>query len=284
LIAYANSLEQIGPITKDVYDCALLLSVIAGYDPLDSTSANLPSKNYTIQLTDDVKGLKIGVPKEFFGQGTDRTVAKIVRDGIEKLEDLGASYEETSIPSLNYALPAYYTIAMSEASSNLARYDGVRYGYRIREENLDWGKTFSKDRKAGFGPEVRRRIILGTYALSAGYYDQYYLKALKVRTIIRQDFEKAFKKYDVLIGPTMPILPFKLGEKIQDPLALYMCDIDTVPINLAGIPAISIPCGFSGDLPIGMQIMSSYFKEEQLLRSAYAFEQNTQFAKQKPEL
>lgn len=284
LIAYANSLEQIGPITKDVYDCALLLSVIAGYDPLDTTSANLPSKDYTKQLINDVKGLKIGVPKEFFGQGTDRSVAKIVRDGIEKLEDLGASYEEISLSSLNYALPAYYTIAMSEASSNLARYDGVRYGYRIGEENLDWDKTFSKDRRVGFGPEVRRRIILGTYALSAGYYDRYYLKALKVRTIIRQDFEKAFKKYDVLIGPTMPIPPFKIGEKIQDPLALYMCDIDTVPINLAGVPAISVPCGFVRDLPIGMQIMSPPFREELLLRLAHTFEQNTPFGKQKPKL
>jgi len=284
LIAYANSLEQIGPITKDVYDCALLLSVIAGYDPRDSTSANLKAKDYTMFLKKSVRGIKIGVPKEFFGEGTTKDVAKIVWGGIEKLEALGASYEEISLPSLKYALPAYYLIAMSEASSNLARYDGVRYGYRISEEDLNWNTTFSKDRKVGFGPEVRRRIILGTFALSAGYYDQYYQKALKVRTIIRRDFEKAFKKFDVIIGPTMPIPPFKIGEKIKDPLTLYMCDVDTVPSNLYGGPAISIPCGFSGSLPTGMQIMAQPFREDLILRVSYAFEQNTSYHKHKPEL
>lgn len=284
LIAYANSLEQIGPITKDVYDCALLLSVIAGYDPRDSTSANVSSKDYTGFLKDSVKALKIGVPTEFFGEGTHDNVAKNVWDGIQKLEDLGASYEETSLPSLSYALPAYYLIAMSEASSNLARYDGVRYGYRIDEEDLDWNTTFSQDRRTGFGPEVRRRIILGTYALSAGYHDRYYLKALKVRTIIKRDFEKAFKKYDVLIGPTMPMLPFKIGEKIQDPLELYMCDILTVATNLYGGPAVSIPCGFSNGLPIGMQIMAQAFREDLILQTAYTFERNSPYHRQKPKL
>jgi len=282
LIAYANSLEQIGPLTKDVYDCALLLSVIAGYDPCDSTSANVASKDYTKFLKDSVKALKIGVPKEFFGEGTHADVAKTVWDGIQKLEDLGASYEEMSLPSLYYALPAYYILAMSEASSNLARYDGVRYGYRIDEEDLDWNATFSKDRKTGFGPEVRRRIILGTYALSAGYHDRYYLKALKVRTMIKWDFEKAFKKYDVLIGPTMPMLPFKIGERIQDPLELYMCDILTVPANLYGGPAISIPCGFSDGLPIGMQVMAKAFREDLIFQTAYTFERNSPYHKQKP--
>jgi len=284
LIAYANSLEQIGPITKDVYDCALLLSVIAGYDPRDSTSANVSSQDYTRFLKDSAKALKIGVPKEFFGEGTHENVAKTVWDGIQKLEDFGASYEEMSLPSLNYALPAYYLIAMSEASSNLARYDGVRYGYRIDEEDLDWNTTFSKNRRTGFGPEVRRRIILGTYALSAGYHDRYYLKALKVRTIIKWDFEKAFKKYDVFIGPTMPMLPFKVGEKIQDPLELYMCDILTVPANLYGGPAISIPCGFSNGLPIGMQIMAQAFREDLILQTAYTFERNSPYHRQKPKL
>jgi len=284
LIAYANSLEQIGPITKDVYDCALLLSVIAGYDSRDSTSANVPSKDYTRFLKNSVKALKIGVPKEFFGEGTHVDVAKTVWDGIQKLEDLGASSEEMSLPSLNYALPAYYIIAMSEASSNLARYDGIRYGYRIDEEDLDWNTTFSRDRRIGFGPEVRRRIILGTFALSAGYHDRYYLKALKVRTIIKWDFEKAFKKYDVLIGPTMPMLPFKIGEKIKDPLELYMCDILTVAANLYGGPAISIPCGFSNGLPIGMQIMAPAFREDLILQAAYTFERNSPFHKQKPKL
>lgn len=284
LIAYANSLEQIGPVTKDVYDCALLLSVIAGYDSRDSTSANMASKDYTKFLKDSVKALKIGVPKEFFGEGTNEDVAKTVWAGIQKLEDLGASYEEMSLPSLNYALPAYYIIAMSEASSNLARYDGIRYGYRIDDENLDCNTTFSKDRRTGFGSEVRRRIILGTYALSAGYHDQYYLKALKVRTIIKRDFEKAFKKYDVIIGPTMPMLPFKIGEKIQDPLELYMCDILTVAANLYGGPAVSIPCGFSNGMPIGMQIMAQAFREDLILQTAYTFERNSPFHRQKPKL
>ena len=281
LIAYANSLEQIGPITKDVGDCALLLSVISGNDPNDGTSVNLPPKDYTKCLMDDVKGIRIGVPKEFFGEGNDEHVSKIIWDGIYGLEKLGASYSEATLPNLDYALPVYYLIAMSEASSNLARFDGIRYGYRVEDASDDWPTIYSKDRREGFGPEVRRRIILGTYALSAGYFDRYYLKALKVRTLVKRDFEKAFKEFDVLVGPTMPILPFKIGEKIQSPLALYLCDIDTVPINLAGIPAISVPCGFTDGLPVGMHIMASPFKEDLVLRVAHALEQKMALKKEK---
>jgi len=282
LIAYANSLEQIGPIAKSVYDCALLLSVIAGHDPRDATSVKRPSKDYTKFLKNDVRGLRVGVPKEFFGEGTSEEVEKCVWRAVHELEALGVSYEETSLPNLEYALSAYYLIAMSEASSNLARYDGLRYGYRIERDDKDWSTIYSKDRRIGFGDEVRRRIILGTYALSAGYYNRYYLKALKIRTLIRRDFETAFEKFDVLIGPTMPTPPFKIGEKIQDPLALYMCDVDTVPVNLAGLPAISIPCGFAGVLPIGMQIIAPPFREDLILWVGYAFEQNTTYKDRKP--
>jgi aspartyl-tRNA(Asn)/glutamyl-tRNA(Gln) amidotransferase subunit A len=284
LIAYANSLEQIGPMAKDVYDCALFLSVIAGHDPKDTTSVKAPAKDYTEFLKNSVEGLKIGVPKEFFGEGTSGDVEKQVWSGVHKLEELGASCEETSLPSIEYALATYYIVAMSEASSNLARYDGLRYGYRIDRDNSDWSTVYSKNRRIGFGAEVRRRIILGTYALSAGYYDKYYLKALKIRTLIRRDFEKAFKKSNVLIGPTMPIPPFKIGEKIQDPLALYMCDVDTVSANLAGLPAISVPCGFINGLPVGMQIIAPPLREDLMLQVAYTFEQNTTHKNRKPSL
>jgi len=284
LIAYANSLEQIGPMAKTVYDCALFLSVIAGYDPKDSTSARMRPRDYTSLLRNNVKGFKIGVPKEFLGEGTSEAVRKLIWKAIHKLRELGGTYEETSLPSLEYALPTYYIIAMSEASSNLARYDGLRYGYRINRDEADWSTVYSKNRRIGFGAEVRRRVILGTYALSAGYYNKYYLKALKIRTLIRRDFECAFQKFDVVVGPTMPIPPFKIGEKIQDPLALYMCDIDTVPVNLAGLPAISIPCGFTEGLPIGMQIMAPPFHEDVMLRVAYTFERNTSCKDRKPPL
>jgi aspartyl-tRNA(Asn)/glutamyl-tRNA(Gln) amidotransferase subunit A len=284
LIAYANSLEQIGPIAKNVHDCALFLSVIAGYDPRDSTSVEMAPRDYTEFLRSDVEGFKIGVPVEFFGEGTSENVQKQVWMAVHKLEELGAFCEETSLPSLEYALATYYIIAMSEASSNLARYDGLRYGYRIERDDADWSTVYSKNRRIGFGAEVRRRIILGTYALSAGYYDKYYLKALKIRTLIRRDFDNAFKKFDVLIGPTMPIPPFKIGEKIQDPLALYMCDVDTVSANLAGLPAISIPCGFTDGLPVGMQILAPPLREDLLLQVAYTFEQNTTWKDRKPPL
>jgi len=284
LIAYANSLEQIGPISKDVYDCALLLSVIAGYDLRDSTSIRITSKDYTKFLVDDVSNLKIGMPKEFFGEGIDERVSKVTWANIHNLEKLGAICEEFSLPTLKYALASYYLIAMSEASSNLARYDGVRYGYSIGDESRDWSIVFSKNRKIGFGSEVKRRIMLGTYALSTGYYDEYYLKALKVRTLIKNDFKKAFEKFDILIGPTMPILPFKIDEKMDDPLSLYMCDILTVPVNLIGSPAISVPCGFVDDLPIGMQIISSALREDLLIKVAYSHEQNSIYKYHRPKI
>jgi aspartyl-tRNA(Asn)/glutamyl-tRNA(Gln) amidotransferase subunit A len=282
LIAYANSLEQIGPMAKDVYDCALFLSVIAGHDSKDGTSVNATPKDYTEFLKDNVEGFKIGVPKEFFGEGTTDDVEKQVWSGIHRLEELGASCEETSLPSLEHSLAAYYIVAMSEASSNLARYDGLRYGYRVDKDEGDWATVYSQNRRIGFGAEVRRRIILGTYALSAGYYSKYYLKALKVRTLIRKNFEEAFKKFDVLIGPTMPFPPFKIGEKIKDLLALYMSDVDTVSANLAGLPAISVPCGFTDGLPIGMQIMAPPLREDLTLQAAYTFEQNTLYRNRKP--
>ncbi|MCW4015394.1 MAG: Asp-tRNA(Asn)/Glu-tRNA(Gln) amidotransferase subunit GatA [Candidatus Bathyarchaeota archaeon] len=282
LIAYANSLEQIGPMTKDVYDCALFLSVIAGHDSKDGTSVNVEPKDYTKCLKNNAKGLKIGVPKEFFGEGTNEAVEKQVWNAIHKLEERGASHEETSLPNLEHSLATYYIIAMSEASSNLARYDGLRYGYRVDKDDGDWATVYSKNRRDGFGAEVRRRIILGTYALSAGYYNKYYLKALKVRTLIRENFTEAFKKFDVLIGPTMPFPPFKIGEKIQDPLALYMSDVDTVSTNLAGLPAISVPCGFTDGLPIGMQITAPPLREDLTLQAAYTFEQNTDYKTKKP--
>ena len=280
LIAYANSLEQIGPFATSVRDVATLFDVVAGYDPRDSTSVD-KEVNYSQALVNDVRGLNIGVPEEYFGEGTDEKVAKAVWDAIHTLEDLGASWRKVAMPHTKYALSAYYIIAMSEASSNLARFDGMRYG--LRTEDKDWHTTFSQVRASGFGNEVKRRILLGTYALSAGYHDKYYLKALKVRTLIKQDFERAFKDVDVLITPTMPYPAFRLGEKIDDPLSLYLADVDTVPINLAGVPSISVPCGFSDGLPIGMQIIGKHFDEAAILRTAYTFEENTNFHSVRPE-
>lgn len=280
LISYANSLEQIGPFATCVRDVATLFDVIAGYDPRDSTSVD-KEVNYSSALENDVKGLKIGVPEEYFGEGTDKNVEKSVRDAINTLEELGATSVDIKMPHTKYALSAYYIIAMSEASSNLARFDGMRYG--LRTEDSDWHTTFSQVRAAGFGDEVKRRILLGTYALSAGYHDKYYLKALKIRTLIKQDFDHAFEDVDVIIAPTMPYPAFKLGEKIDDPISLYLADVDTVPINLAGVPSISVPCGFSGGLPIGMQVIGKHFDEAAILRTAYTFEENTDFHTQQPE-
>ncbi|MCZ7384573.1 MAG: Asp-tRNA(Asn)/Glu-tRNA(Gln) amidotransferase subunit GatA [Candidatus Methanoperedens sp.] len=280
LISYANSLEQIGPFATTVRDVATLFDVIAGYDARDSTSVD-KEVNYSSALKNDVRGLKIGVPEEYFGEGTDENVEKSVWNAIHTLEDLGATRTEVKMPHTKYALSAYYIIAMSEASSNLARFDGMRYG--LRTEDSDWHSTFSQVRASGFGDEVKRRILLGTYALSAGYHDKYYLKALKVRTLIKQDFELAFKDADVLIAPTMPYPAFRLGEKIDDPLSLYLADVDTVPINLAGVPSISVPCGFSQGLPIGMQVIGKHFDEATILRTAYTFEENTDFHTQEPE-
>lgn len=283
LIAFASSLDQIGPFTKDVRDNALVMNAIAGHDPLDSTSANIEYPDYTSFLQNDIKGLRIGIPKEYFVEGIDPEVNQAIKAAINKFEELGAICEETSLPHTEYALPVYYLIAPAEASSNLARYDGVRYGYRY-EGAEDLITMYKKTRSEGFGEEVKRRIMLGTYALSAGYYDAYYLKALKVRTLIKQDFDKAFEKFDVLLTPTAPSAAFKFGEKKDDPIQMYLSDICTMSTNLAGIPAISIPCGFSNGLPVGLQLMGKAFDEGTLFRTAYAFEQNTDHHKQKPNL
>lgn len=280
LISYANSLEQIGPLATSVRDLSTLFDVVAGHDPRDSTSVDRKA-NYSSALENDVKGLKIGVPAEYFGEGTDGAVEKSVWDAIHTLEDLGATHTPVNMPHTKYALSAYYIIAMSEASSNLARFDGMRYG--LRTEDTNWHTTFSQVRAAGFGEEVKRRILLGTYALSAGYHDRYYLKALKVRTLIKRDFERAFNDVDVLVAPTMPYPAFRPGEKIDDPLSLYLSDVDTVPINLAGVPSISVPCGFSGGLPIGMQVIGKHFDEATILRTAYTFEENTDYHTKRPE-
>lgn len=280
LIAYANSLEQIGPLTDSVEDTALLMDIIAGHDWRDTTSAEKSS--YLQGLKAGIQGLKIGIPKEYFGEGVDKQVEKAVWDAISTLEGLGASWKEVSLPYTRYALAAYYVIAMSEASSNLARFDGLRYGLR-KDEDQDWHTTYSEIRAEGFGSEVKRRILLGTYALSAGYYGRYYLKALKVRTLIKDDFLRAFKDVDLIAGPTMPIPAFRIGERINDPLSLYLADVFTVPINLAGVPAISLPCGFAGNLPIGLQLIGRHFQEDLLLRAANAFEEATPFHLKRPE-
>jgi len=272
LIAYANSLEQIGPLAPTVADTALLLEAIAGRDPRDSTSVDAKS-DYTEALVEDVKNLKIGVPREYFGANPD--VDRAVWNAIHLLEGLGASWQEVEMPHTRYALASYYIIAMSEASSNLARFDGMRYGYRTQDS--DWHTTYSQVRGEGFGREVKTRILLGTYALSAGYQDKYYLKALQVRTLVKRDFEAALKENDVLIAPTMPFPAFRIGEKIEDPLSLYLADVNTVPVNLAGVPSLSIPCGFSQGLPLGMQIIGRPFSESTLFRAAYTFEKNTDF-------
>ncbi len=273
LVAYANSLEQIGPMTRDVRDCALLLNVISCQDPKDCTTIPRGKEDYLACLGRDVKGLRIGVPREFFGEGTDPRVEREVWNGVHELEGFGAIWEEASLPSLKYALPAYYIIAMSEASSNLARFDGIRYGTREEDEGLNWEESFSKTRGMNFGTEVKRRIILGTFALSSGYYEEYYLKALKARTLIRKDFERLFKDFDVLVGPTMPTPAFRIGEKVEDPLEMYMSDIDTVSVNLAGIPAISVPCGFADGLPVGLQIMGPPLGEGKILTAAKKVEE-----------
>ncbi|WP_319506568.1 Asp-tRNA(Asn)/Glu-tRNA(Gln) amidotransferase subunit GatA [uncultured Methanolobus sp.] len=279
LISYANSLEQIGPLATNVADIATIMDVVAGYDSRDSTSINREN-SYSDALKDDVKGMKIGVPDEYFGEGIDKDVEKSVWDAIGKFEDMGATYEKVSMPHTKYALASYYIIAMSEASSNLARFDGTRYGLRAEGEN--WHVMASKTRAEGFGTEVKRRILLGTYALSAGYHDKYYLKALKVRTLVKQDFDKALANVDVLMAPTMPTPAFKIGEKIEDPLSLYLADVNTVPINLAGVPSISVPCGFASNMPVGLQIIGKQFDENTIIKAAYSYEQNTDHHSRRP--
>ena len=284
LVAYASSLDQIGTITKDVTDCALMMNVISGHDNMDSTSVNLEIPDYLKSCQTGIKDLKIGVPKEYYIEGIDPEVKDALDRALKIFEKLGAKIEEVSLPHTEYSLPTYYLIATAEASSNLARYDGVQYGYRA-EENEDLSSMYRKTRSEGFGSEVKRRIMLGTYALSSGYYDAYYLKAQKVRTLIKEDFDKAFSKYDILITPVSPTPAFKLKEKVSDPLTMYLSDIYTIPINLAGIPAISLNCEYSkNNLPIGLQIIGNHFSEETILRAAFNFEQNNDIERKKPSI
>ncbi|MBO2945512.1 Asp-tRNA(Asn)/Glu-tRNA(Gln) amidotransferase subunit GatA [Paenibacillus sp. F411] len=282
LVAFASSLDQIGPLTKNVEDSAYVLQSIAGYDPMDSTSAKVDIPDYISALSGDVSGLRIAVPKEYLGEGVDAEVKETVLNALKVLEGLGAVWEEVSLPHTEYAVATYYLLASSEASSNLARFDGVRYGQRANSGNLL--DLYHESRSQGFGDEVKRRIMLGTYALSSGYYDAYYLKAQKVRTLIKQDFDQVFEKYDVIIGPTAPTTAFKLGAQVDDPLTMYLNDILTIPVSLAGVPAISVPCGFAGGMPVGMQIIGKAFDEQTVLRTAHAFEQHTDHHKRRPEL
>ena len=284
LVAFASSLDQIGPLTQDVTDCALVLNAIAGYDTRDSTSVPYPTPDFTQCLTTDLNGVNIGIPREYFVKGMQAEVEIAIRAAINKLKELGARVEwEVSLAHTPYALAAYYIIAPSEASANLARYDGVKYGFSYLDADSMW-EAMEKTRQYGFGAEVKRRIMLGTYALSAGYYDAWYLKAQKVRTLIRQEFDQAFEKFDALVTPTSPTVPFKIGEKVDDPLQMYLSDVCTLPINIAGVPAISIPAGFADGLPIGMQIIGKPFSEETLLKIAYAYQQATDWHKRKPEI
>ena len=284
LVAFASSLDQVGPITKDVTDSAILLNIIAGHDEKDSTSYNREKEDYTKNLNKNIKGLKIGVPKEFFGEGINKEVKEKLEEAIETYKKLGAIVEETSLDVANMSLAAYYIIACAEASSNLGRFDGIRYGYRAKEYN-SLKELYVNSRTEGFGEEVKRRIILGTYVLSSGYYDAYYKKAQKVRTVIKEKFNTAFNKYDVLLTPVSPTTAFNIGEKCNNPLEMYLADICTVSINIAGVPAISIPCGVDKkDMPIGMQLIGNRFEEGKILNAAYAFEQEIKFReKYKPD-
>ena len=284
LVAFASSLDQIGPITKDVQDCAMLLNVIAGHDEKDTTSSNIEKKDYTKALKNDVKGLKIGIPKEFYGEGINEEVKESLKRAIQKYKEMGAQIEEFSLDIAQYSLATYYIIACAEASSNLGRFDGIRYTYRKKEfKNLK--DLYKKTRSEGFGAEVKRRIILGTYVLSSGYYDAYYKKAQKVRTLVMNEFKKAFEKYDIILTPSSPTVAFDLGSKSNNPLEMYLADICTVSVNIAGLPAISIPCGVdSQNMPIGMQLIGNIFCEETILNAAYTFEQEYKFReKYKPE-
>ncbi len=285
LVAFANSLDQIGPITRCVQDSALVLEVIAGRDHLDSTSADVKTENYTDEIKKSIEGKVIGIPKEFFEEGIDQEVKNSVEKAIKRLESLGAVRKEVSIPHLEYSIATYYLICMSEASSNLARFDGLRYGVMSNNLEGDVFDVYSRTRSEGFGPEVRRRIILGTFALSSGYYDMFYIKALKTRHLINKEFQEALNVCDVLASPTMPMTAFKLGELINDPLQMYMADILTCPINLAGLPALSIPCGFDNEnLPIGFQIIGKYFDEKTILNVGYQLEQDLNIYRKRPSL
>lgn len=277
LVAFASSLDQIGPITKDVTDCAILLSKIAGYDAKDSTSANIEKKDYTKALKKDVKGLKIGLPKEYFGEGINPEVKEKVLAVAQKYKEMGAIVEDCSITTTDYALAVYYILACAEASSNLGRFDGIRYGYRTKNAN-SLKDIYRNSRSEAFGPEVKRRIILGTYVLSSGYYDAYYKKAQKVRALVKKEFKELMCKYDVLLTPTSPTVAFDIGTRSNNPLEMYLADVCTVSVNIAGVPAISIPCGIDNTgMPIGVQLIGNYFGEERLLQVAYSYEQETAF-------
>jgi len=278
LIAFASSLDQIGPITRNVSDCARMLEVISGYDNKDSTSVNIDVPNYTESLFSEIKGMRIGVPAEYMLPEIDPGVKKRINEAIDVFKDLGAEIVEISLPHTKYAVSCYYIIAPAEASSNLARYDGVHYGHRS-EQAKDLIEMYIKSRNEGFGKEAKRRILLGTYALSSGYYEAYYLKAQKVRTKISRDFKEAFKLCDCILTPTSPSTAFKIGDRIDDPIQMYLSDIFTIPANLAGLPAVSIPCGLVDNLPVGMQLMAAPFKEEDLIKCAHAFESNTEHHK-----
>ena len=284
LVAFASSLDQIGPITKDVEDAAMLLNIIAGHDEKDSTSVKVEEKDYTKALVKDVKGLRIGIPKEYFGEGINEEVKASVKEAIKKYEEMGAIVEECSLDIADEALAVYYIIGCAEASSNLGRFDGIRYGYRTKNFN-SLKDIYRNSRSEGFGAEVKRRIILGTYVLSSGYYDAYYKKAQKVRTLIKKEFEKLFEKYDVLLTPTSPTVAYEIGSKSKNPLEMYLADLCTVTVNIAGLPGISVPCGVDKNgMPIGMQLIGKHFDEETIIRAAYAYEQETKFRENyKPE-
>lgn len=283
LVAFASSLDQIGPITKNVEDAAYVLQAIAGHDAQDSTSAKVDIPDYAAALTGDIRGLRVAVPKEYMGSGVDPEVKRHIEAAIGKLEELGATWEEVSLPHTEYAVATYYLLASSEASSNLSRYDGVRYGVRAADAS-NLLEVYLKSRSQGFGAEVKRRIMLGTYALSSGYYDAYYLKAQKVRTLIKRDFDDVFRSFDLIVGPTAPTPAFKIGEQVGDPLTMYLNDILTIPVSLAGVPAVSVPCGMAGGLPVGLQLIAPPFGEATLLRAAHAFEQHTDHHRRRPAL
>ena len=283
LIAFASSLDQIGPVGQDVTDCALALNAIAGYDPRDSTSLPAAAGDFTAGLTGRLDNLRLGIPDEYFVAGMEPGVRAAVLQGVAELEKLGASVEPVSLPTTQYALACYYIIAPSECSANLARYDGVKFGYSY-QETADMWQAMEVTRQRGFGPEVKRRIMLGTYALSAGYYDAYYLKAQQARTLIRQDFARVFERVDALVTPTSPVAAFPLGEKTADPVQMYLIDVCTLPINIAGLPALSVPCGFANGLPVGMQLIGPHLSEARLLGIAYAYEQATEWHQSRPGL
>ncbi len=283
LVAYASSLDQIGPVARSVADCALVLNAIAGHDTKDSTSLPLPTRDYTAGIGQEIKGLRLGVPAEYFSEGVQPGVRQAVEDAARTLEGLGASVEEVSLPTTKYALACYYIIAPSECSANLARYDGVKYGASYQDTDDMW-EAMERTRQYGFGPEVTRRIMLGTYALSTGYYDAYYLRAQKVRTLIRRDFSRVFETVDALVTPTSPVVAFPLGEKTADPVQMYLTDICTLPVNIAGLPGLSVPCGFSDGLPVGMQLIGPHLSDETLLRLGHAYEQATQWHEARPQL